>query len=57
VGITAGDLVTRVGPYGVRRVADLALHEGVAPGAPVALRVVRITRGRVWQAEVQLSAR
>lgn len=56
-GIAAGDLLTRVGPYGVRRVADLALLEGVAPGAAVSVRVVRITRGRVSQAEIALSSR
>jgi serine protease Do len=56
-GIAPGDLLTRVGPYGVRRVADLALLEGVAPGTAVSVRVVRITRGRVSQAEIVISSR
>jgi S1-C subfamily serine protease len=56
-GVQAGDLVTRVGPYGIRRVADLAVLEGVQPGTEVAVRVVRITKGRVQQAEIVIAAR
>lgn len=56
-GISAGDLITRVGPYGVRRVADLGVLEEVGAGTGVAFRVVRIGRGRVLQTEVVLSAR
>lgn len=57
IGIVAGDLITRVGPFGVRRIADLGVLEGVVPGSEVALRVVRIGRNRVLQTEVLLVAR
>lgn len=56
-GLTAGDLVTRVGPYGIRRVTDLAFLETLPPGAEIPVRVVRIGRGRVAQTEVLLPAR
>ncbi|MBI1945433.1 MAG: trypsin-like peptidase domain-containing protein [Deltaproteobacteria bacterium] len=57
VGIMPGDLITRVGPYGVRRLADLGVLEGAASGTEVGLRVVRIGRARVLQTEVVLIAR
>ena len=57
VGIAPGDLITRVGSYGVRRVADLGVLENVTAGTEVAIRVVRIGRGRVLQTEVLLRAR
>ena len=56
-GIAPGDLITRVGSLGVRRVADLGVLEQVAAGDGVSFRVVRIGRGRVLQTEVVLAAR
>jgi serine protease Do len=56
-GVSPGDLVTRVGAYGIRRVSDLAFLEALAPGVEVAVRVVRIGKGRVLQTEVTLAAR
>lgn len=56
-GIASGDLVTRVGPFGVRRIADLAVLERVDAGDGVPVRVVRIGKGRVVQTEVVLEAR
>ena len=52
VGLLPGDLVTRVGPYGIRHVADLAVLEELT--GEIAVRVVRIGKGRVLQAEVLL---
>ena len=57
VGIASGDLITRVGSFGVRRVADLGVLEDVSAGTEVGLRVVRIGRGHVLQTEVVLLAR
>jgi S1-C subfamily serine protease len=51
-GIQPGDLLTRVGPYGIRQVSDLAVLDGARAGLEIPVRVVRITRGRVLQAEV-----
>jgi serine protease Do len=56
-GIAPGDLITRIGPYGVRRLTDLGVLEDVPSGAGVALRVVRFGKGRVLQTEVVVSAR
>ena len=56
-GIAPGDLITRVGSLGVRRVADLGVLEQVSAGDGVSFRVVRIGRGRVLQTEVVLAAR
>jgi len=57
VGLQGGDLITRIGPYGVRQLADLGVLEGVGSGAGVALRVVRFGKGRILQTEVVLPAR
>ncbi|MCC7070820.1 MAG: trypsin-like peptidase domain-containing protein [Deltaproteobacteria bacterium] len=57
VGLASGDLITRIGPYGVRRVSDLGVLENVGVGAEVGVRVVRIGKSRVWQTEVVLLAR
>jgi serine protease Do len=56
-GVQPGDLVTRLGAYGIRRVRDLAVLEDVPAGADVSVRVVRIGRGRVIQTEITLEAR
>lgn len=56
-GIAGGDLVTRVGPFGVRKIADLGVLEKVDPGDGVPVRVVRIGKGRVVQTEVVLEAK
>lgn len=56
-GIAAGDLVTRVGSFGVRKIADLGVLEKVNAGDGVSVRVVRIGKGRVLQTEVVLAAK
>lgn len=57
VGIAPGDIVTRMGDYGVRRVTDLAILETVRTGDAIGLRVVRIDRRRVLSADVVVMAR
>ncbi len=58
VGIQRGDLVVRVGPYGVQTLDDLGvLLEQVPAGARVPLRIVRITKSAAFQSEVVLTAR
>jgi serine protease Do len=57
-GVEPGDLVTRVGPYGVRDVDELGvLLEKLSAGDRVVVRVVRIDGRRVYQAEALLTAR
>jgi serine protease Do len=60
-GITVGDLLVRVGTFGVRTVRDLGGLEDVKAGDDVALRVVRIAGTpalvRVSAAEVVVTAR
>ena len=57
-GIVAGDLITRVGPYGVRDLDELGvLLERLSAGNRVVLRVVRIERRGVYQAEAVVTAR
>ncbi len=53
-GVQPGDLVTRVGPYGIRHVTDLVVLQDVVAGARIPVRIVRIGRGRVLQTEVLL---
>ncbi|HEY4222090.1 MAG TPA: trypsin-like peptidase domain-containing protein [Myxococcota bacterium] len=53
LGVQPGDLITRVGPYGIRHVTDLAILEDAA-GTDIPVRVVRIGKGRVLQTEVLL---
>ena len=56
-GIQPGDLVVRLGNFGVRSTRDLAMLEDVRPGDDIAVRIVRIDRRRVFAAEVVLQAR
>ena len=57
-GVRAGDLVVRVGPYGVRTLDQLgAVLEQAAAGTRVGLRVVRFTRDAAFQSEVEVVAR
>jgi serine protease Do len=55
VGFRKGDLVTRIGPYGVRTLEQVGLIlENVKRGDDVALRVLRVERTMVTQSEVVL---
>ncbi len=56
-GIVAGDLVVRLGSFGVRSAKDLGILEDLKAGDDVAVRIVRIDRRRVYAAEVVLRAR
>ncbi|MDP2341038.1 MAG: trypsin-like peptidase domain-containing protein [Deltaproteobacteria bacterium] len=56
-GILPGDLVVRLGSFGVRSVKDLAILEDIDADDDVAVRIVRIDRRRVFAAEVVLRAR
>ena len=56
-GIAVGDLVVRLGDYGLRGVQQLSVLEDLKAGDQVALRVVRLSKGRVFAAEVVLPAR
>jgi serine protease Do len=56
-GVQAGDLVVRLGDFGLRSVQELSVLEDLQAGDEVPLRVVRITRSRVFAAEVVLRAR
>jgi len=58
VGFKKGDLVTRIGPYGVRTVQEVGLVlEHVKPGDDVQVRVLRIEGSVVSQSDVVLTAR
>jgi serine protease Do len=58
VGLQAGDLIVRVGPYGVKTLDQLGVVlEQAASGTRVGLRVVRFTRDAAFQVEVELVAR
>lgn len=56
-GIAVGDLVVRLGDYGLRGVQQLSVLEDLKAGDRVSLRVVRLSKGRVFAAEVVLPAR